>query len=479
MRHLTSSSILEAFLFFGANHILILFFLLLLGGPSPAIAQAPHPIKEERAAEDYSFLKDSLPSKGIERLKFIPLHASRTSYLSIGGSFRPRFEHFTNNNWIADNNQNYYSQRLSLHTDWHFGKYLRFFGELYHGYKTDGAVFLQSDDLDWHQGFVEVEVPLAENRVSFRFGRQELKLGAGRLVDLQVGPNIRRSFDLGKLAFTSEQLKVDVFYGKEVQVGFQAFDNAFNFFEEGGGDPQLWGVYTQLSVSQTASNKIDVYYIGFQSEQAAFSDVVGEETRHSIGIRSHGPIGQRFRYNTELIYQFGEIGGNTIQAFNFEADWKYTFGHKKWKPTIGFKLDWSSGDSELGDSNLNSFNPMFVNPSIYSLAGVNTPVNLFSVHPAFIFFPTKQWMVNIEFATFYRSSKQDGFYSPPRFQTRPATGTSDRHIGNTVGLFVKYTYNRYVSFDIRSTYFTAGDFVEQSGASEPIFQFTPTLTLIF
>ena len=101
------------------------------------------------------------------------------------------------------------------------------------------------------------------------------------------------------------------------------------------------------------------------------------------------------------------------------------------------------------------------------------------MHPSFTFFPNKKWLVNIEFATFFRSSKNDGLYAPARFQIRPANGISEKHIGNTVGLFLKYTHNRYVNFDIRSSYFIAGDFVEVSGASEPIFQFTPTLNLLF
>ncbi len=447
----------------------------------PIVAQQSYTFKDERAAEDYDFLKDSTNLSWYESAKYIALSANRNSYLSIGGSYRPRFEHFSNKNWVADNNENYYSQRFSLHTDWHFGKHLRFFGELYHGYKTDGTVFLQTDDLDWHQGFIEVNLPLDSNQLSIRFGRQEMKLGGGRLVDLRVGPNLRRAFDMGRITFHNDKINIDAFYGKEASIGFEAFDNDFNLFKEGAASPKLWGIYSQLPVrkNNVVNHRVELYYLGFQSDVSAYSDVAGEETRHSIGVRSFGSINQKFQYNTEFVYQFGELGDSNISAFNFETDWKYIFIHKKWRPMIGLKLDWSSGDREINDGKLNSFNPLFVNPSIYSLAAVNTSVNLLSIHPSFIFFPGKKWMVNIEFATFFRSSADDGLYAPPRFQTRPAAGISDHHIGNTIGLFLKYTHNRYVSFDIRSSYFIAGDFIEVSGASEPIFQFTPTLNLLF
>ncbi|MEM1321591.1 MAG: alginate export family protein [Bacteroidota bacterium] len=447
---------------------------------SPIHAQS-YSFKDQRAEENYLSLKDSVNLTGLAALKYIALSANRNSYLSIGGSYRPRFEHFSNSNWIAGNDLNYYSQRLSFHTDWHFGKYLRFFGELYHGYKTQGATFLQSDDLDWHQGFVEILLPFEDQRLSVRFGRQEMKLGAGRLIDLRVGTNIRRSFDLGKVTFQNNRMTLDAFYGKEVQIDFDAFDNEFGFFDDAVATPKTWGVYSQIAVfkNDDVDDSNDLYYIGFRSDQSAFSDVVGKETRHSIGIRRFGNIGHKFQYNTEFVYQFGDIDGISIRAFNLETDWKYTLLHKKWKPTIGLKLDWSSGDQEVGDDRLNTFNPLFVNPSIYSLAAVNTPVNLISFHPSFIFFPTNKWMVNIEFATFFRASDQDGLYTPPRFQTRPAGGITDNHIGNTVGIFTKYTYNRYINFDIRSSYFIAGDFVEASGASEGIFQVASTLNLLF
>ena len=117
-------------------------YLLFCSFQCAVLAQNEQVFKEERAAENYSFLKDSTNLDYFQALKYIPLNNKRNSYLSIGGSHRPRFEYFTNRNWIADNNENYYSQRLSLHTDWHFGPYFRFFGELYHGYKTEGATFL-------------------------------------------------------------------------------------------------------------------------------------------------------------------------------------------------------------------------------------------------------------------------------------------------------------------------------------------------
>lgn len=93
-------------------------------------AQETVRFKEERAEEDYSLLQDSTKLSWMDAIKHISLNNSK-NYLSIGGSYRPRFEYFTNRNWIADEGEYYYSQRLSFHTDWQLGKHFRLFGELY------------------------------------------------------------------------------------------------------------------------------------------------------------------------------------------------------------------------------------------------------------------------------------------------------------------------------------------------------------
>ena len=168
----------------------------------------------------------------------------------MGVSYRARFEHLSNQNWIPDNDENYYSQRLSFHTDLQLGKNVRFFGELQHGYKTEEEEFLQSDIVDIHQGFIELTTSKTDNKLKLRLGRQEMKLGAGRLVDLRVGTNIRRSFDMGRLTYESAKLTFDAFYGNEVGIKFDAFDNSGELFEASSANPRLWGIYSEFQLQE-------------------------------------------------------------------------------------------------------------------------------------------------------------------------------------------------------------------------------------
>ena len=443
---------------------------------------APPGLKTERAEEDYSHLKDKSTNpyqKGFaDALKYISLNASKTAYLTLGGGYRARLEHTSNQNWTPIDITSY-TQRISFHTNWVLGKYIRIFGEVYHGYFSEGETFSQSDELDLHQGFIEFIVPIAEDKkLSIRVGRQEKEYGASRLVGLREGPNIRRSFDLGSLTYLSEKAKIQILYGKEVSPQFGVLDNESGIFDSDASNASIWGIYSRFPIKNIGGEN-ELYYLGFQSPFSIFSDLMGKETRHTLGLRRFGKIGKKASYNTEIFFQFGELADNDIRAFNFEADWKQGVSNAKWKPTIGLKIDWSSGDRELADGKLNTFNPMFVNPAIYSLAGVNTPVNLTSIHPSFTCFPLKGLYIYIDYAFFYRTSSDDGLYSPPRFLDRPAGGIDNNHIGDVIGLTANYTINRNLSINVLSSYFIPGGFVEASGDSESIFYIAPTIDFKF
>ncbi|MEM6263685.1 MAG: alginate export family protein [Bacteroidota bacterium] len=439
---------------------------------------AAPPILMLRAEEDYRFLKDNDSLDFfLKELKFIPLNRKKTTVLTLGGGFRPRVEHFTNENYTTEDNT-YYSQRLDVHASLRIGTRVRVFAELYHGLTSDGRVPLESDELDVHQAFVDVGLwEKGTGSAKVRIGRQEIGYGSSRLVGIREGPNMRRSFDMARLMVIHKKSSLDLLYGKEVSITPSAFDNTSSIFNANGGSPTLWGIYYRRPFLKDIG-KIDLYYLGFHSNASAVNDVAGEELRHAVGIRSFGSK-SRLSYNTELIFQVGEIDESEIFAFNFETDWKFMLISSGWKPTIGLRLDWSSGDRENGDGRIETFNPMFVNPAIYSLAAVNTPANLTSLHPNVTIYPAKGLSIYVDYALFYRTQTADGYYLPPRFIARPGTGGTSRHLGDALGFQLTYELNRNQSFDVRCSYFIAGEFIEETGSSENTFYVAPTMSVKF
>jgi len=436
-----------------------------------------------RANENYKYLKNKENSQYEEdffdAIKFIPLNQKKDVYLSFGGQFRPRFEYYSNRYWESEEDDGFYSQRIALHSDLVLGKYVRIFGELYHGYTSHEKEFIEYDELDFHQAFIDFKIEVQENsNLTFRLGRQELAYGAARLVGFREGPNIRRTFDATRAIFKTEQTNIQAFYGKEVRPLFKAFDNKFTLFSNDATNPQLWGVYSQFKF-KNFTGKNEIYYLGFQSKQSIFNDVLGKETRHSVGLRRFGKLGKRFNYNTEIVYQFGEIGDTNISAFNIETDWHYKLINTTWKTSPGLKLEYTSGDKKAGDGKINTFNPMFVNPAYYSLAATITPANMVSVHPSISIQPNKKLYIYAEWGFFWRASKNDGLYSPPRFVNRPANKISDKNLGNQLGFKASYEFNRHFSFDLDMSYFIAGGFQQVTGEGENISHFAPTISYKF
>lgn len=438
-----------------------------------------------RAEQNYSFLTNiddrSYRKNLTQAIKYLPIGNNKEFYLTLGGELRPRVEHFTNRRWNANDDETFYSQRISVNANLKLGDKFRFFTELYHGYTSDGKKITESDKLAIHQGFFDF-IPLNDDNknLSIRFGRQEMLFGVGRLVGLREGPNIRRSFDSVRAIYKHDESTWQALYGNEVQLEFDEFDNDFNLFDTDANDPILWGFYGQFKVPRITGNN-ELYYLGFDSDNSRFNDVTGAERRHTVGLRRFGTLGKEkaFSYNTELMYQFGDLGDSDIEAYNIELDSKYKFINTTWQWQPGIKLEWSSGDSEAGDGEINTFNPMFVNPAYYSLAQTITPANVVSIHPSLTFYPAPKLKIYLEWAKFWRASDGDGLYRPPRFLVRDATGVSDKNIGEQIGFSMTYTFNKHWLMDLQASYFKAGSFLDKTGDSDNIFHIVPTLQYKF
>jgi hypothetical protein len=179
------------------------------------------------------------------------------------------------------------------------------------------------------------------------------------------------------------------------------------------------------------------------------------------------------------MYQFGDLGTSKINAFNFDAGIHYKPLKTKWKPNIGLKLNYSSGDKNKEDQKLNTFNPLFVSATFSGLSGYIIPINLLSIHPSVSFKPIKNLTILTDWSAFWRTSKNDGLYASPRFLVREANEITTKYIGNQFGLRATYKMNRNFTFDLDTSYFIAGSFLEKSGTSENIFYISPKISYKF
>ncbi|WP_462253232.1 alginate export family protein [Ferruginibacter sp.] len=444
----------------------------------PVKAQELPPIKALRAEENYSILfkNDSLRNASfLNKLKAIALNKGKMIYLSLGGEFRPRWEHTDNKNWstIPTADENFYSQRIMFHTDLHVGKYARFFGQLTHGFVSlDKPVYVQSDKLDLHQAFAEFTIPVKETTLKLRAGRQELLLGSGRLIAFRDGPNSRLSFDMARIVLDGKDYSSNLFYGREVRVPDGVFDN------KSIDAPYTWGFGLTVNTKKILG-KTTIYYIGFDAKSLKYNDGISPETRHTIGLRRFGNLGKQFRYNTELNYQFGKFGNKTINAFSIEGEWHYNLINNKFKPDIGLKLDYVSGDKNQGDDKLGTFNPYFNNPAYFGLILQVAAMNLFDIHPSIKLQLFEKFSATAEADFYWRAQRCDGLYAGSKALLRASNNSQSRWIGWQSGLKFEYEINRYLKLSNETYYFLAGDFVNETGDSNNTFYNGLTLWIGF
>ena len=429
-----------------------------------------------RQDEDFAFLKDSVDSKDFwNPIKYIRLNSNGKNYLSFGGQFRPRYQIIRNEGWESNPKEDkpgYYTQRLAIHSNLVLGQHLRFFAELYHGYTNsfERPRINQDDEIDLNQAFVDIK-PLQNQSLTIRLGRQLMVYGSGRLVALRDGLNIRRSFDGTRIMFAKKQFRLDGLWGKEVEVNPYAFDNTWR------SNMQFWGTIATLKDS-FFKGYTELYYFGLYNKNSFYEMVLGEETRQTLSIRRTGHLGKHFYFNTEVMYQFGKFVDKNISALAIEFDYHYknlTLGKVN---DFGIKLDYISGDRKAGDSRLQTFNPLFNNPTYFGLAAAIAPTNLIDIHPSVSGYLSSKTDFIFDWDWFWRASTSDGVYSPPKILRVDGSLSTFRFIGHQPSLKITHQFTKHLSYDFEFSYFFTGSFLTES-QREGIFFLANTLDYKF
>ena len=401
----------------------------------------------ERYDEDWSFLRNrSKRTDLFDPIKWIPLANEGSWFLTLGGELRERYQDIRNSEFgftIPANDRHGY-HRIFLIADMHLGPHFRTFVELVNG-EIIGAITnpppAEQDPLDLLQGFADLVLPVSKSGdFTLRVGREEMTLGSARLVSFRETPNVRRSFDGVRAFWTAGGIGIDALVVRPVNPRLHVFDDIRDSTQ------LFWGVYATGPVSAVKGLSVDLYYLGLDKRNATFAQGVGQERRHTIGARLFGKTtgfdwheGRRFRgdrtdndlrfdWDVEGAFQFGSFATDAIRAWMISSDWGYTVFEVPLSPRLGFKADALSGDRNLQDNRLGTFNPLYPALQYYSQAGLFAPANLLSLQPSITLDLAKDASVNVEWGSLWRESKADAFYQPA-VEPVLGTATAGRYIG--------------------------------------------------
>ncbi|HEX2712186.1 MAG TPA: alginate export family protein [Candidatus Acidoferrales bacterium] len=445
--------------------------LLLLFFPAIAVAQcqkqrpALQPLRYE---EDWSSLANAdCKKEAADAVKYIPL-GRKSWYLSIGAEIRYRYENYDNPGFGADvgTAPGYILQRYLLHADWHLGPHFRLFTQFQSGLeegRKGGPRLTDKDIADLHQAFFDISD--SSQNLRLRVGRQEIEFGAGRLIGESEGLNIRRAFDGFRLTFKHGRWTWNSTLTHPVLLRPNTFAIPDHKQTE-------WGVgFTRAEEHGGWSG----YYIGLNRKVASFNRKAGHEVRETLGSRIWSQ-GRVFDYNTDFIFQTGSFASGYILAGAVSSNAGITLHNLKFRPRLGVRFDYESGDSDRSGKNLNTFNPLFPNPMYSSLSALLGPSNLIDLGPTIRLALNSKTAFTPEMPFYWRSSIHDGIYGFAGNLIRPGNPSSARFVGFQPGVVVERSFSLHFSITGGYFHFFAGQFLHETPPGKNVGYFYATLT---
>lgn len=431
-----------------------------------ATAHEACPVRTEklRFDEELGCYREAEDLEGLDTLKAIPV--GDDDWLAFGGEIRQRHE-YTNNPAFSAGTQDddgVWLQRFSLHGDLQIGEHVRFFGQLNSALergRAGGPSPVDQNDLTVQNAFVDLSAPLsADADATLRLGRQELDFGAGRLVDVREGPNVRRTFDAVRGFVTAGNWRIDGVIARPRLSEPGIFDDRTD------RDQALWGLYATGGQGVLPLGAVDLYYIGYRNEGAVFAQGGGDERRHSIGARLWG-VQRNWDWNWEAVYQFGSFGDGDIQAWTVASITGYTFESVPWRPRVALSANIASGDNDPDDSDLGTFNALFPRGNYFSQAAVLGPQNFCNLHAFLTVRPGEHLAFTTDYNLFWRLDSNDGVYNLGGQLLAPRGG-HERFVGSAVSLTAEYYLTHRIHVTAIYTHFAAGDVFNAAGRSEDI-----------
>ena len=345
----------------------------------------------------------------------------------------------------------FWTQRLTASIDYrlskHVSAHITLLSALQDGLSRSPV---QQNDLDYHQAYFDFGVGW-----NFRIGRQELVLGSQRLFGSREGTNVRRNWDGARLTVPAGQWNTDLF---AMQLVRTKPSGAFN--DTSSSDRNVFGAYA------THQSGWDFYYFFTRQDEARRISKVGNEKRQTLGARYFGTKNSWF-WNWEVAIQGGQVGEQDIQAWTVASNTGYKLNGKM-KPELMLSVNVASGDDEISDGTLKTFNALFPKGNYFSEIALLGPSNFINFNPNISLQPSPTVKLNAGINWYWRLETADGLYGPPGNIIRSASGSSSRFVNTAVSAGLDWQITEHVEFSGRASYSKPESLIEDTGAADTI-----------
>lgn len=400
----------------------------------------------------------------LDKIRSIRIPAN--SHLALGGGTRVRYEAFDNPDFglTGIDADNYYQFRADLYADLHlFNDATRTFVQVNDTQSWDKQrpTPVDESDFELHQAFVDFNFARSPSGNSYlRFGRQQMVYGQGVLFTTRLVPNVRQTFDGFRLSTTSDAgHSLDAFAVRPVN---NLRTGSFNDSSQNAGN--FYGLYGTLRWNPRLNQ--DLYALGLQRDQRVLANQVGDETRYTLGTRLFGTV-SNLDYTIDLIYQTGQFNERDISAWAVSSSYGYTWNDAPGHPGLALRIDAASGDDDLTDHTMKTFDPLFPsNGKFYGNGNYTTLANLITIGPQGALAPVDWLTLFPTIYTLWKQKTQDGVYVPP-YRTLPGTiGTEGRFIGTSYRMFARWTPTDLITIDLEYQYYDVDGAIKRAGGRD-------------
>lgn len=299
-----------------------------------------------------------------------------------------------------------------------------------------------------------------------QFGRQEAGYGSSRLLSARDGPNIRLAFDGARMGWKGNFGTLDLMALRPVQNRPGAFD------DRGEHGAHLWGAYATTARGQGAG-QWDLYLLDYRREGARFAVGSGIELRQTVGTRWFGQAGA-LDWNSELVAQGGElrttVGTLDIRAWTLATDTGWRWTDLPLQPRLGLKADIASGDGNLHDGRLGTFNALFPKSAYFSEASLLAPANLMDIQPTLTLRLRDTVTTELGVQLAWKHRRADAVYTTPApLVALPGSAGGARRIGTQYKSETRWQASEHWQWQLQMAWVDAGPALKQAGGQDTLF----------
>jgi hypothetical protein len=403
------------------------------------------------------------------------LNQTLPCWIRFGGEYRSRVEGVEGIKYTGTSDT-YLLSRVRFNVRVQPTKWLIFFGET-----QDSHIFFNSripealpyqNSWDIRQGYVQLGSS-TEGRANLIVGRQVFVFGDERVIGPSDWLNAGRTFDAVRLDVHQTGYKVSLF-ASSVVVGV---DGAMDHHFQGNN---LYGVYGSFKNIVPRATLEPYVLWRLAPANAGFSETGnrGHLNETTIGLRVAGALPAAFDYDTEMDWQTGSLGPNSIRAWAGYWSLGRTFRGVSTAPRLFIESNYASGSRNPSGHTWGTFDQIY--PSNHDKLGFADQFgrkNIQQIRAGVEETIGKKWKLRQAYEDFWLATKHDALYANSGTISIPADpNAASRHIGQELDFSAEYRVNAGVSVGFGYARVFAGQFLKATSPgkdySYPFLYFT-------